>query len=135
MPIRRVTKAFLERIRLQRLKREHEQYLKETPPRQFRKIIGQYDGELESQIKELARRLQPRQAESLIQGVKYTPEEKEMLEALKRGLAEIYERMKEEHRKQLLAAALHMGGHGPPYEDLAEVVVKWERERQKEPRE
>ncbi|NPA76650.1 MAG: hypothetical protein GXN93_02760 [Candidatus Diapherotrites archaeon] len=123
MPIRRVTKAFLERLRLQRLKREHEQYLKETPPRQFRKIIGQYDGELESQIKELARRLQPRQAESLIRGIKYTEEEQEILEAMKQRLAEIYEQMEEEHRKQLLAAALHMGGHGPPYEELAKHTI------------
>jgi len=116
-------------MRLQRIKREYEQYLREKPPRQFRIIVGHYDENVQRQILELARRLQPRLTESILGNVKYTPEEKELLEAVKRRLEEIYDQMDEEHRKELLAAALHVDKHGPPYTELGKHVLQIARRR------
>ncbi len=122
MPIRRVKKALTERIRLQRLKREHEKYLEKSAPAQFKEVLGSHNPEITRQIEDMARALQPRRVQSIIR-FEYSDEEIQQINELKQKIAEIWRKMDDESRKRLLAAALHMRGHGPPYEDLARHVI------------
>ncbi len=123
MPIRRVKRVLVERIRLQRLKREHEKYLERSAPAQFKEVLGEHDPELKRQIEDLARVLQPRQVQSII-GLRYEEDEIRKINEMKKRITEIWQNMGEEQRRRLLAAALHMDGHGPPYEDLAKKVIE-----------
>ncbi len=123
MPIRRVKRALVERIRLQRLKREHEKYLEKSAPAQFKEVLGSHDPTIIRQIEDMARALQPRQVRSIIR-FRYSDEEIRQINEMKERITEIWQNMDEEQRKRLLAAALHMDGHGPPYEDLAKHVTR-----------
>jgi len=129
LPIRRLKKVLMERIRLQKLKREHEQYLHDTAPRQLKQVLGRYEESMPAKIDSLARKIQPRLVESPIGRTRYAEEELEQIEQLKRQIEETYGRMAEEHRRQIIAAALHMGGHGPPYEEIAKHIIEIAKRR------
>lgn len=123
MPIKKIKRMVTERIRLQKLKREHSAYLEHSPPRQFRLAIAEHGPETAKNIEELARKTQARLVSTVI-AFKYTEEERAQLEEIKGALERIYPQMEEIRRKRLIAAALNMKGHGPPYEDLAKHIIE-----------